>query len=116
VIAEPGDWYISLDQSAKRFIVEVLEPAAPDSYFNWNFFDPILMQKEWYSSYVFEDIAAELLKTDTNIRSAFDQKKASDPGFANNPDEQLYFIYRLSSYYEKTHLCYPVVRTNQGIR
>jgi hypothetical protein len=52
-----GDYIINLGQAQKRFILETLEPAAPDSYFNWNFFDGILMQKEHFSSYVFEDIA-----------------------------------------------------------
>lgn len=108
--ADSGDWYIPMDQSARRFIMEVLEPGAPDSYFNWNFFDPILMQKEWYSSYVFEDIASELLKTDSSIKAAFEQRKASDPAFAGNPEEQLYFIYTLSPYYERTHKRYPVIR------
>jgi hypothetical protein len=113
VIAQPGDWYISLDQPTKRFIVEVLEPAAPDSYFNWNFFDPILMQKEWYSAYVFEDIAAELLETDPQLKAAFEARKSTDPAFAANPDEQLTYVYRNSVYYEKSHLQYPVARVTK---
>jgi len=35
------------------------EPQGEDSYFAWNFFDPILGQKEGCSDYAFEDIAAE---------------------------------------------------------
>jgi hypothetical protein len=35
-----------MNQEANRFIMEVLEPQAPDSYFTWNFFDGILGQKE----------------------------------------------------------------------
>ncbi|MGY0039706.1 hypothetical protein [Pedobacter sp. NJ-S-72] len=42
--------------------METLEPQATDSFFNWNFFDSILDQKEHYSPYVFEDTAAGLLK------------------------------------------------------
>ena len=42
--------------------METLEPTATDSFFNWNFFDGILQQKEGFSPYVFQDIATELLK------------------------------------------------------
>jgi len=48
-----GDWYIPLNQSANRFLIETLEPHTEDSYFAWNFFDPILGQKEGFSDYVF---------------------------------------------------------------
>jgi hypothetical protein len=54
-----GDWYIPLNQTANRFLIETLEPQGEDSYFAWNFFDPILGQKEGCSDYAFEDIAAE---------------------------------------------------------
>lgn len=57
-----GDWYIPMNQPANRFLVETLEPEAEDSYFAWNYFDAILGQKEGYSAYAFEDIAAEYLK------------------------------------------------------
>ncbi|HEX7845421.1 MAG TPA: M14 family zinc carboxypeptidase, partial [Chitinophagaceae bacterium] len=41
-----GDWYIALNQSANRFLIETLEPQGEDSYFAWNYFDAILGQKE----------------------------------------------------------------------
>ena len=37
------------------------EPEAADSWFSWNFFDAVLQRKEYFSSYVFEDLAADLL-------------------------------------------------------
>ena len=51
-----------MNQVANRFLIETLEPQAEDSYFAWNFFDGILGQKEGYSAYAFEDIAADYLK------------------------------------------------------
>ena len=41
-----GDIMIPTDQNGVRYIIETLEPEAHDSYFNWNFFDEILMRKE----------------------------------------------------------------------
>ena len=57
-----GDYLISLAQQARRFLVEALEPTGVDGYFAWNFFDGILQQKEGYSDYRWEDIAADVLK------------------------------------------------------
>ncbi len=107
---QPGDIIVPLHQAGRRFIAEVLEPKGPDSYFSWNRFDPILMQKEWYSAYVFEDAAAALLEEDAVLREAFETLKQQDPAFAGNPSEQLYYIYRHSPYYEPTHLRYPIGR------
>ena len=115
VVVQPGDIIIRTNQPGRRFIAEVLEPTAPDSYFSWNYFDPILMQKEWFSSYVFEDVAAELLREDAVLRTAFETKKQQEPAFANNAFEQLYFIYRHSPYYEPTHMRYPVLRVWEAV-
>ena len=105
-----GDWFIPTDQLRKRFLLETLEPQALDSYFNWNFFDAILQQKEHYSAYVFEDIAVELLRNDPQLKAAFDKMKREDDEFAKNSRAQLDFIYRRSTYYEKSHRLYPIVR------
>jgi hypothetical protein len=37
-----------------------------------------LAQKEYYSAYIFEDTAAELLKKDKKLKEAFEAAKASD--------------------------------------
>ncbi len=105
-----GDYVISTHQPARRFIIETLEPQAPDSYFAWNYFDEILMQKEYFSAYVFEDLAAELLRSDDALQAAFTKKKENDEDFAGNARAQLDFIYKSSHYYEKTHNLYPVAR------
>jgi hypothetical protein len=105
-----GDYIIPLNQSTNRFLMEMLEPQGEDSYFAWNFFDAILQQKEGYSDYRWEDIAAEVLKDNPAIQKALDTKKASDPKFAANASAQLDFIYKQSPYYEPVHLRYPVFR------
>ncbi|MES2627695.1 MAG: M14 family zinc carboxypeptidase [Bacteroidota bacterium] len=103
-----GDYLISTDQPAVRFLVEALSPEAADSYFNWNFFDSMLQQKEYFSDYVFEDTAAELLENDPALREKLEQKRKSDAAFSTNGQAQLDFIYRNSPYFEKTFQLYPV--------
>lgn len=105
-----GDYLIPMNQPARRFLVEVLEPSAPDSYFAWNFFDTILQQKEGFSDYVFEDVAARLLEESPALRKEFEDKRKADPAFASDAGAQLDFIYKRSPHYEEAHLRYPVYR------
>jgi hypothetical protein len=105
-----GDYFIPMNQSANRFLMEVLEPQAEDSYFAWNFFDAILGQKEGYSNYVFEDEAATFLKTHPDVKAKLDQRKATDTVFAKSASAQLDFVFKNSPYYEPDHLRYPVYR------
>ena len=105
-----GDYLVYVDQPQNRYIMETLEPQATDSFFNWNFFDSILDQKEHYSPYVFEDTAAGLLKDNPDLKAKLNQEKLSDSTFAQNPSAQLEFVYKHSNYYEKTHLRYPIAR------
>ncbi len=105
-----GDVVIKTDQNKVRYIVETLEPQGPDSFFAWNFFDGILMQKEYFSPYVFEDLAVEILKKNKKLKKEFEQKKKDEPKFSEDPSAQLQFIYKNSPYYEKTFQRYPILR------
>ena len=105
-----GDYYIPMDQKANRFLIETLEPQGEDSYFTWNFFDPILGQKEGYSDYHFEDIAAGYLKDHPQLAKELDERKKTDSLFRNNADAQLNFVYQHSEWIEPAYLQYPVYR------
>ena len=105
-----GDYIIWTDQPAKRYLVETLEPTAPDAFFAWNYFDGILQQKEGYSDYVFEDVAGKLLQHDPTMKKALEEKKAQDPEFAKSAAAQLDFVYRHSRYFEPSVNRYPVYR------
>ncbi|HTN47480.1 MAG TPA: M14 family metallopeptidase [Flavipsychrobacter sp.] len=105
-----GDYLIPLQQKAKRYLVEVLEPDAPDAFFAWNFFDAILQQKEHFSDYVFEDEAAQYLKQHPELKSRLEEKRKSDTAFAGDGHAQLEFIYQNSPYLEPEYMRYPVFR------
>ncbi len=110
VLFSKGDFVIDTQQPGVKYILEMLEPQAPDSFFNWNFFDAILQQKEYFSAYVFEDTAAQLLKDNPALTTEFEAKKLNEPEFAKNAEAQLDWVYLHSVYYEKTHMQYPVYR------
>lgn len=105
-----GDYLIPTNQKAERYIVETLEPTAPDAFFAWGFFDAILQQKEGFSDYVFEDEAAELLKSTPELRRMLKEKQQADTAFAKDGEAQLEFVYQHSPYYEPVHMRYPVYK------
>jgi hypothetical protein len=107
-----GDWYIPVNQAANRFLIETLEPQAEDSYFAWNYFDAVLGQKEGYSAYAFEDIAADYLKKNPGLKSKLDQRRATDTAFVKDGRAQLNFVFQNSPWYEPDHLRYPVYRVD----
>lgn len=101
-----GDFLIPLPQENMKYALEALTPKSEDSYFCWGFFDAFLQQKEWFSSYVFEDIAAETLKKDTILKNDFEKWKIENPGKSDY--EKLNFIYQRSPNFEKTYMRYPI--------
>ncbi len=112
LVFKQGDYIIKTNQRAIRYLIETLEPTAPDSFFNWNFFDTILQQKEGFSPYVWEDKAQQLLKENPKLQIEYNIKISYDEDFANNWYAQLDWIHKQSKNYEKAHLQYPVYRIN----
>jgi hypothetical protein len=105
-----GDYLVPTGTEKDRFIVNTLEPEGVDSYFAWNFFDEVLMQKEYFSSYLFDPKAEKILEERPDLKEAFQEKKAQDSTFAGSHRAQLRFIYRRSKHYEDAHRRYPVAR------
>lgn len=105
-----GDYLITTFQEGARYLLETLEPTAIDSFFNWNFFDTVLQQKEGFSPYVFEDIAKKLLDENAELKAEFEEKKRKDAEFRNSWYAQLDWLHKRSDNYEEAHLSYPVFR------
>ncbi len=108
-----GDFLIYMNQPSNRYILEMLELGGDDSFFSWNFFDGILQQKEGYSDYRWEDVAAGLLQTDKLLWQKLEAQKAADSSFAKNSHAILDFIYKNSAYAEKAYMRYPVYRVEK---
>jgi len=111
-----GDYVVYTNQAINRYIVETLEPQGVDSFFAWNFFDSMLTEKEHFSDYVFEDIAADLLKKDPELKKKMDEQSAKDPNFSKSANAQLEFIYQNSPYHEKEGNRYPVGRLMTDVK
>jgi hypothetical protein len=105
-----GDLLIPTNQNGDRYLLETLEAEATDSFFNWNFFDTILQQKEGYSAYVFEHKAARFLIKNKKIKKKFNKKLKTDGVFAKSTSAQLDFIYKQTPHYETAHLRLPIFK------
>ncbi len=107
---EKGDYLVYTDQQKVRFIMETLEPTATDSYFRWNYFDPILQRHEWFSTYVFDAYAEEFLNNNPEVKREFEERKIADREFASSPYLQYLFIFEKSPYKEPEYRLYPISR------
>ena len=114
VKVKKGDYYVPVGQRGMRYIIESLEPEGEDSFFKWNFFDPVLQQKEHFSAYVFEDTAERILNAKPWLRDSLTEKVKIDKDFGNNSRAQLDYIYRNSEFFEKSYRLYPVFRILQS--
>lgn len=108
MVFRPGDVIIPCNQNGSLFLHSVLQPEAEDSYFTWNYFDSYLQEKEYFSNYVFVDKIRNLLKTQPELKQAYEAKKSSDPEFAASEWQQLYFLYQHSPYFEPSYMMLPV--------
>lgn len=104
-----GDVLLTLNVHP-RFVIELLEPTGDDSYFAWNYFDPYLQQKEGYSDYRWEDMAAKFLQENATVRQQLEERRMHDPEFAKDASAQLRFVYLLSPWHEPEHMRYPIAR------
>lgn len=101
-----GDLIVPVEQDGIRYILETLEPKGKDSFYSWNFFDAVLQQKEWFSDYVFEEKAQQILKDNPELKAEFEKELPN----LEEHWEQLYWIYRHSPYFERSAFRYPIYR------
>lgn len=111
-----GDFLIPMNQPTNRYIVEMLEPDAQDSFFRWNFFDPILEEREYYSSYGFEENALRYLNEHPEFKKQWEEAIRNDTALANNHRAQLGYIYKNTEWADNVTRKYPVLRINQEVK
>jgi hypothetical protein len=109
-----GSVYVPVAQRAGKAAMHILEPEAPDSAIRWGFFLPVYERKEYFSDFVFEPIAREMLQRDPQLRAAFEEKLKSDAAFAENPRARLQWLYERSPYAEPDKDLYPVLRCREA--
>jgi hypothetical protein len=105
-----GSARIPTDQPLGVLTVLLLEPSAPDSFFQWGFFNPVFQRTEYAEAYVLEPLAEQMLALDPTLRQAFELRLAEDPEFAADPEQRLNWFYERSAFVDGRWRFYPVGR------
>ena len=103
---------VAMDQRAAKVAMHWLEPNAPDSAMQWGLLDAIFEQKEYGEGYVLERLARKMIAADPKLKQEFEQKVASDPGFAASPAARLNWFYQHSPWWDSRVGLYPVARVS----
>ncbi|AZR31558.1 M14 family metallopeptidase [Xanthomonas vasicola] len=108
-----GSLFVPIAQPKARLVMAILEPQAPDSLLQWGFFNTAFERKEYMEAYVAEDVARDILAHDAALKVQFEQRIASDPDFAKNPQARLEFFAKRHASWDERYQLYPVLRTAQ---
>ncbi len=105
-----GSVVVKLDQASANVAIHLLEPAGPDSFVYWGFFNSVFEQKEYGESYQIEKLATKMLAEDPKLKADF-EAKLKEETFAKNARARLNFFYERSPYYLNQNVgLYPVGR------
>ena len=96
-----GSVVIPTAQRTARVIAHMLEPASPDSYLQWGFFNATFEMKEYFEAYVMEDIAWKMIAEDPGLKEEFEKWKTANPEASKDQYSQLGWFFFRSPYADK---------------
>jgi len=105
-----GSVVIPTNQRTARVIGHMLEPASPDSYLQWGFFNATFEMKEYFETYVMEEYARKMLAETPGLKEEFEQWKSSNPEVSKDQYAQLGWFFARSPYADEKMNLYPVGR------
>lgn len=105
-----GSLFVPIAQARARLVAHLFEPAAPDSFVAWGFFNAAFEQKEYMEPYVAEQVGREMMARDPAVKAEFESRLAADPEFAKSPEKRLEFFYRKHPSWDSRYGLYPVYR------
>ncbi|MGH9465317.1 MAG: M14 family zinc carboxypeptidase [Thermoanaerobaculia bacterium] len=105
-----GSVRVPTDQPLGLLAALLLEPASPDSFFQWGFFAELFSRTEYMEDYVLEPLAARMLAQDPALASEFERLLADDAAFAADPSRRRQWFYERTPYVDAEWRLYPVGR------
>lgn len=105
-----GTFLVPVNQRAVRLIIHALEPKSSDSFLRWGFMNQIFERKEYFESYVMEDVALQMYNENPALREEFEKKISEDEKFRLDPYARLNFFYERSPYFDQKMNLYPIFR------
>lgn len=105
-----GSVRVPADQPLGDLAAILLEPASPDSFFQWGFFNQVLQETEYIEGYVLEPMAERMLAADPKLAGEFRERLARDDVFRASPKERLRWFYTRTPFLDERWKLYPVGR------
>ena len=106
----PGSVRVPTDQPLGDLAVILLEPASPDSFLQWGFFDEVLQETEYIEAYVIEPMAERMMAADPKLAAEFREKLAKDEAFRGSTKARLRWFYEKTPFVDERWKLYPVGR------
>ena len=106
-----GSFRVATDQPLGNLAMLLLEPASPDSFFQWGFLLEILNRTEYVEAYVMEPMAQRMLAEDPALAEAFRARLLADSEFAGSPRRRLQWFYEKTPFYDREFRLYPIARS-----
>jgi hypothetical protein len=106
----PGSVRVPMDQPLGDLAAILCEPASPDSFFQWGFFNEVLQQTEYIEGYVMEPMAERMLGADPKLAQEFREKLAKDEAFRASPKERLRWFYTKTPFGDERWKLHPIAR------
>lgn len=109
-----GSLLVPTRQARRSLLTHLFEPAAPDSFLRWGFFNTAFELKEYMEPYVAEAAARDMLK-DPAAAADFEKRLREDPAFAADPERRLDYFYRRHPSWDERYNLYPVYRLEESL-
>jgi len=108
-----GAIFVPIRPGPLRLVVDMLDPALPDSLAQWGEFNTVFERKEYMEGYVAEEVARDMIAKDPSLKAELDAAIAADPELAKNPDKRLEMFYRRHPSWDERLNLLPVYRTDR---
>ncbi|WP_263144057.1 M14 family metallopeptidase [Pseudomonas sp. RIT-PI-AD] len=108
-----GSAVIDVRQPLGVLAMDLLEPASPDSFWSWGFFNSTLVVAEEPEEYVMEPMARRMLEQDPKLKAEFQHRLDTDEAFAKDADARLQWFYQRTPFYDANAYLYPVGRVER---
>lgn len=105
-----GSVRVPTDQPLGDLAILLLEPAAPDSFFQWGFFHSVLERTEYVEGYVMEPYAERMMEENPALREELIRALAANDELRDDPRARLQWFYEKTPYWDERWLLYPVAR------
>jgi len=105
-----GTARVSTDQPLGDLAVLLLEPASPDSFFQWGFFHEVLQPTEYVEAYIMEPMAEAMLAEDAALKAEHEAAVRADPKLAADAKARLQWLYARTPFFDERAALYPVFR------